>query len=123
MSLGYPYGYDRGGRTAAADEATHVRDMIEQLLFTAPGERVMRPDFGSGVAQLVFAPNSIELAGATEMLVRGTIQRWLGDVVNLLGIRVEADDAALRVTLQYQLLRDGRVLTESFVRDTASPTP
>ena len=97
--------------------------MIEQLLFTAPGERVMRPDFGSGVAQLVFAPYSIELAGATEMLVRGTIQRWLGDVVNLLGIRVEADDAALRVTLQYQLLRDGRVLTESFVRDMTSPTP
>ena len=49
------------------------------MLFTAPGERVNRPDFGSGLLQLVFAPNSDELAGATQFLVQGALQQWLGD--------------------------------------------
>jgi phage baseplate assembly protein W len=116
MPLAFPYGFDRGGLTAAADDATHVRDLIEQVLFTAPGERVMRPDFGSGVMQLVFAGNSVELAGATQMLVQGALQKWLGDVVTVLGVRVEALDAELRITVQYERRRDGAVQTENFVR-------
>ena len=52
--------------------------MIEQVLFTMPGERVNRPDFGSGVMQLVFAPASDEMATAAEFLVRGNLQQWLG---------------------------------------------
>jgi phage baseplate assembly protein W len=116
MQLAYPYGFDRAGLTAAADDVAHVRDLIEQVLFTAPGERVMRPDFGSGVAQLVFAGNSVELAGATQMLVQGALQKWLGDVVTVLGVRVEAVDAELRITVQYERRRDGTLVSESFVR-------
>jgi hypothetical protein len=116
MPLAYPYGYDRSGLTATTGEATHVRDLIEQVLFTAPGERVMRPDFGSGVAQLVFALNSAELAGATQMLVQGALQKWLGEVITALAVRVEAIEAELRVTVQYEIRRDGRVITETFVR-------
>ncbi len=92
--------------------------MIEQLLFTAPGERVMRPDFGSGVAQLVFALNSPELAGATQMLVQGALQKWLGEVIAVLDVRTESVDAELRVTIQYQMVRDGRVITETFARSS-----
>ena len=91
-----------------------MRDLIEQVLFTAPGERVMRPDFGSGVAQLVFALNSIEVAGATQALVQSALQRWLGDRIAVLEVRVESVDAQLQVTVRYQLLRDGRVVTDSF---------
>lgn len=116
MWLAFPYGTDRSGRTAEVDAARHVRELIEQLLFTAPGERVMRPDLGSGVAQLVFAPNSVELAGATQMLVQGALQRWLGESITVLGVRVEAVDAELRLTLQYELRRDGQLFTETFVR-------
>lgn len=116
MWLAYPYGADRRGRTAEADGPAHVRELIEQLLFTAPGERVMRPDLGSGVAQLVFAPNAVELAGATQMLVQGALQRWLGEQIAVLGVRVEPVDAELRVTVQYQLRRDGSTVTESFTR-------
>ena len=118
MNLAYPYSFDRRGRTATTDDATHVRDMIEQLLFTAPGERVMRPDFGSGVAQLVFALNSPELAGATQMLVQGALQKWLGEVIAVLDVRAESIDAELRVTIQYQMVRDGRVITETFARSS-----
>lgn len=118
MNLAYPYSFDRSGRTATTDDATHVRDMIEQLLFTAPGERVMRPDFGSGVAQLVFALNSPELAGATQMLVQGALQKWLGEVIAVLDVRTESVDAELRVTIQYQMVRDGRVITETFARSS-----
>jgi len=121
MNLDYPYHFDRRGRTADTDDANHVRDLIEQVLFTAPGERVMRPDFGSGVAQLVFGLNSVEVAGATQMLVQGALQKWLGEKIAVLEVRVESIDAELRVTVSYQLLRDGRVVTESFARATGNP--
>ena len=62
--LDYPYGIDGRGRTAATSQTDHIRDLIEQVLFTVPGERVNRPSFGSGLLQLVFAANSIELATA-----------------------------------------------------------
>jgi phage baseplate assembly protein W len=116
MQLAYPYAFDRSGRTATTDEIAHVRDLIEQVLFTTPGERVMRPDFGSGAAQLVFALNSVEVAGATQMLVQGALQKWLGEIISVLAVNVESVDAQLRVTVQYQLLRNGRVVTETLVR-------
>jgi phage baseplate assembly protein W len=120
MFLAYPYAHDRSGRTAGVDETTHVRDLIEQLLFTSPGERVMRPDFGAGVAQLVFAPNSVELAAASQLLVQGALQKWLGELVAVRGVRVEVLDAELRVTVEYELRRDGRVVTEQFSRGTGA---
>lgn len=120
MHLAFRYGFDNSRRTAHTDPATHVRDLIEQVLFTAPGERVMRPDFGSGLGQLTFEPSSTELAGATHMLVQGALQRWLGEVVAVIGVNVEARDAELRVTVQYQWIRDGRVVTEVFARPTGS---
>jgi phage baseplate assembly protein W len=116
MYLGYPYRYDATGRTAKAAEEVHVRDLIEQVLFTAPGERVMRPDFGSGVYQLVFAPNSPQLAGAVQMLVQGALQKWLSDVATMLDVQVEAAESELRVVIAYELRRDGRRVVETFVR-------
>ena len=62
MNIDFPFHFDSRGHTASTDENDHVRDMIEQLIFTSPGERVNRPDFGSGLLQLIFAPNSPELA-------------------------------------------------------------
>ena len=117
MNLAYPYQFDRSGRTATTPDEPHVRDLIEQLLFTAPGERVMRPDFGSGVEQLVFAPNSVELAGATQMLVQSGLQQWLGDLIAVQAVRVQADDAVLSVTVQYALRRSGETQVQTFRRE------
>lgn len=116
MNLAYPYQYDGRGRTAETADPQHIRDLIEQLIFTMPGERVMRPDFGSGAAQLVFAANSPELAGTTQMLVHGALQQWLGGLITVQGVRVEADDAALRVTVQYCIVQTDQVQVETFQR-------
>ena len=68
MNIAFPYRYDGRGRTAEVDDDRHVRDLIKQLLFTAPGERVNRPTFGCGLAHLVLEPLSDELATATQSL-------------------------------------------------------
>lgn len=107
MHLDYPYHFDSRGRTATTDYDAHIRDMIELVLFTAPGERLNRPTFGSGLRQLVFAPNSDELATATQLLVQGALQEWLGSVIELSRVSVTAEDAALRVTVAYSVRRTG----------------
>jgi phage baseplate assembly protein W len=117
MNLAYPYRCDHRGRTAEADDNRHIRDLIEQVLFTAPGERVMLPDFGSGVSQLVFAPNSAELAAATQMLVQSALQRWLGDLIAVQTVKVDADDATLNVTVQYTVRETDQLQVETFQRE------
>ena len=83
MNVDYPYRFDARGRTAETDTSDHIRDMIEQVLFTSPGERVNRPDFGSGLLQLVFAPNSPELAATVQFTTQAALQRWLGDLIEV----------------------------------------
>jgi uncharacterized protein len=114
MNLDYPYQFGRLGRTAESADEPHIRDLIEQVLFTTPGERVMRPDFGSGVAQLVFAPNSVELASATQMLIQGSLQQWLGELIAVQGVRVEVDDAVLSITVQYSIRRSDQLQVQTF---------
>lgn len=97
----YPFHFDGRGRTAETDSSGHIRDLIEQVLLTAPGERVMRPGFGSGVMQLVFAAASPEVAATTQFLVQGALQQWLSDVITVEAVDVEAQDGALLITVQY----------------------
>jgi phage baseplate assembly protein W len=101
MQFAYPLQFDSRGRTASTDEDSHVRDLIEQVLFTSPGERVNRPSFGTGLMQLVFAPNSPELAAATQLLVQSALQQWLGDVILVQSVEVAADDSNLQVAVTY----------------------
>jgi uncharacterized protein len=112
----YPFHFDGRGRTASTDEADHVRDMIEQLLLTDPGERVNRPDFGSGLRQLVFAPNSPELAAALQTTMRAALQRWLGDVIEVQALEVTAYDSTLTVDLQYAIRRTDEVRVAQVTR-------
>lgn len=105
MHLHHPYGFNGRGATATADEAAWIRGLIEQVIFTTPGERLMLPDFGSGLMQLVFAPNSPALASTTQFLVQGALQRWLGDLITLEAVDVEAEEASLRVSVRYTILR------------------
>jgi phage baseplate assembly protein W len=116
MQIRFPFSFDNFGRTAAADDAAHVRQMIEQVLFTNPGERVNRPDFGSGLLQLVFAPNSDALAAALQANVHGSLQRWLGDVIDVRDLTVDNIDSKLIVTVKYALVRTSEQRTETFER-------
>ena len=104
--LDFPYRFDGFGRTATTDRDDHVRDLIEQVLLTAPGERVMRPDFGSGLLALVFEPNSTTLAASTQMLVQSALAQHLSHLIAVQAIDVANDDGALRVTVTYTALRD-----------------
>lgn len=117
MNVAYPFAIDRRGRTAEADAEAHVAQLIEQVLFTAPGERVNRPDFGAGLLQLIFAAGGEELTTAAEFLVQGALQQWLGDLIELQAVEVSFEDAALRVTVQYLLRRDQRRQTVVFSRE------
>lgn len=115
-NLHYPYQFDGRGRTRQDDEAAWIRGLVEQLLFTAPGERVMRPDFGSGLRQLVFAPNSPELAATIQLLVQGALQQWLGELIAVESIEAEAEEATLRVTVQYLIRRTESRQVETFIQ-------
>ena len=116
MHISFPFQIDRQGRTATTNDEAHVRDMIEQLLFTMPGERVMRPDFGSGLAQLVFQPNSQELATAVQFLVQGNLQQWLGEIVVIEGVEVTSSESRITVQVQYLLRRTQQRRTAQFSR-------
>lgn len=107
LHLDFPFHVDGYGRSAATTDEDHVRDMVEQLLFTVPGERVNRPDFGTGVMRLVFAPNNTELAGAIEYTLQAALQEWLADDLRVEQVTVQADDATLQVTVAYVLLPVG----------------
>lgn len=105
MNIDFPFQLDERGRSATASDEEHIRDLIEQLLFTNPGERVNRPDFGSGLLQLVFAPNSPELAAALQYTLQAALQQWLGDLIELQSLEVSSFDSTLTVTVQYLVRR------------------
>ncbi len=116
MNIDYPFHFDGRGRTAVTDYEDHIRDMIEQFLFTNPGERVNRPDFGSGLLQMVFAPNSPELAAALQLTIQAGLQRWLGDLIEVQSAVAESQDATLRVEVQYMVKRTGERRTATLER-------
>ncbi|CAD5108254.1 GPW/gp25 family protein [Zestomonas carbonaria] len=116
MALDFPFRIDSRGRSAEVDGDAQIRDMIEQVLFTVPGERVNRPDFGCGLLQLVFAPNSDALAAALQMTVQGSLQQWLGELIEVEEVHVENLDGRLLVTVQYLVRRDRERQMASFSR-------
>lgn len=116
MNIDYPYHFDPAGRTAATGDDDHIRDLIEQVLFTSPGERVNRPTFGSGLNQLVFAPNSPELAAATQFLVQSSLQQWLGDLIQVEAVLVDSTDSTLEVSVQYVVRSSQQRQTAQFAR-------
>jgi phage baseplate assembly protein W len=116
MDVAFPFDFNSSGRTAsAADQDRHIRDLIEQVLLTAPGERVNRPTFGTGTGQLVFAPNSDTLAIAQQRLIQGGLQQWLSDLITVQSVRVENNDATLLITVQYTVIQTQRAKAAQFV--------
>jgi len=89
--LDYPYGVSGSGTPNTTPPDDHLRDLILQVLFTNPGERVFLPDFGAGVSQLVFAPNSDALRVTAQFLISTNLQHWLGDRINVDQVTVTSD--------------------------------
>jgi|SRR5215469_7486272 len=114
MDVGFPYRFDTLGRTFSPSRDDHIRDMIEQLIFTNAGERVNRPDLGSGLQQMVFAPNSPELAATLQFTLQGALQFWLGDVIEVRDLEVTSEDSKLTVSITYLVRASGQVQTAQF---------
>jgi phage baseplate assembly protein W len=107
MQICFPFRIDSSGKVETTSQSAHVVEMIEQVLFTVPGERVNRPDFGCGIAQMVFENESTETDTVIQVMVQGALQQWLGDVIQLESVDVTTDDSELTIQIQY-LLRSTR---------------
>ena len=116
QQVGYPYQIDKSGRTADAGRDDHIRQMIEQVLFTVPGERVNRPDFGVNIRQFVFAGGSDETAAAAQFLVQGELERWLGGIIDVEAVTVESIEARLNITVRFMVRADQQLLEAQFTR-------
>lgn len=111
----FPYHVDGQRRTAETDEDDHLRDLIHQVLFTNPGERLNRPDFGCGVGQLVFMPNGDALAAATQLLVQGALTRWLDQLIAVQRVEVLAEEAMLTVRVAFTKRSTGETRDQRFL--------
>jgi len=116
MNIDFPFSIDGRGRTAETGDDDHIRDMIEQLLFTNPAERVNRPEFGSGLLQLIFAPNSPELAATLQFSMQSALQRWMGDLIEVRSLQVTSQDSTLTIFLQYAVRRTNQTKVAEFTR-------
>lgn len=114
MDLAVPYGFDARARTATTGRSVHLRDLIEAVLFTSPGERVNRPDFGCGLKDLLFQGNSEALAATTELTVQASLQRWLGELIEVQRVAVRTDDSALIVEIEYLVRQSGAAEAQAF---------
>jgi phage baseplate assembly protein W len=113
-TLDFPWAVDGTGRTATTGRDEHVRDLIEQVLLTAPGERVMRPDFGAGLLAQVFAPGGPATAAASQFLIQASLERELANVIAIDSVEVEAHDAALIATIAYTVRATGSHEVQTF---------
>ncbi len=117
MQINYPLRISKKGSIqTVVNEEQHIRQLIEQVLFTAQSERVNRPNFGCGINQLVFAPNSDALATATQVLVQGSLQQWLGEIIRTESVEIKNEDSILRVTVQYVIIRNQKRQISAFTR-------
>ena len=112
--LDYPFRIDGRGRTGTTASDPHLREMIEQVLFTDLGERVNRPDFGCGLKRLVFMPNSQPLAAATQVLVKSALQQWLQNEIQVEKVEVTAVESTLTVFVTYTNRESGERQIDQF---------
>lgn len=114
MQIDHPFHFDSVGAAATTTERDHLRDLLEQLLLTSPGERVNRPDFGCGLLRQVFEPNSPEIAAAVQYTVMASIQKWLGDLIEPHAVEVVAEDSTLALTVRFAVRTTGERREETF---------
>jgi uncharacterized protein len=113
----FPFLIDKNGYTATINRECHAEQLIEQVLFTIQGERVNRPTFGTGINQIVFAPNSEELATATQLLVQGSLEQWLSDIISVSSVVVTNDDSRLNIVIEYYTIVDKTKHIANFVEE------
>lgn len=104
-SIHYPFALDNSLGTLAEEPvySQHVEQMIKQILFTSPGERINRPDFGCGLNRMVFAPNSDSTANLTQVMIVQALQKWIGNLIEVIDVKVTANNEKLEIGIVYVL--------------------
>ena len=97
--LNFPFKIGDQGSVAVTDTDSHIRQEIEQILFTNPGERVNLPEFGCGIRNLVFAGNDPTIATTAQFIISQSLQRWLGDKINVELVNVKNEEETLLVEI------------------------
>jgi phage baseplate assembly protein W len=108
-SLRYPFSIDAGLKRVAQEGnyAAHVEQLMIQLLLTSPGERINRPDFGCGLKRMVFAPNNPAAATLAQTTVHRALTQWLGSVIDVSSVQVQAVAETLEVRVGYVIKARG----------------
>lgn len=108
-SFRFPFAVDAGlgGLARETDYAAHVDQLVRQVLFTNPGERINRPDFGCGIRRMVFAPASEAAASLARVAIFQALEKWLGTVIRTERVEVRAADETLEIELAYVVLARG----------------
>lgn len=114
--IAFPFRAGALGRTEAAGDHAYIRSLIEQVLFTQPGERVMRPGFGGGATAMVFQPNGPDLASAAEIGIHASLNQTLGDLLEVTGVQVENDEAMLRIAVRFAVRGEAQPQVATFER-------
>jgi phage baseplate assembly protein W len=104
-SIRYPVAIDAalGRLEQELDYAAHVEQLIKQVLFTSPGERINRPDFGCGIKRLVFAPNSDVSASLLQVSAFEALKTWLDPVISVSDVKAQATEERLVIRIAYVL--------------------
>ncbi|MDV3002737.1 MAG: hypothetical protein N5P05_004392 (plasmid) [Chroococcopsis gigantea SAG 12.99] len=104
--LSFPLSYEKGGKLRTADYEESVRQSVILILGTAKGERLMRPDFGCGIYDLVFEVKSTATEARVIQEVQDALLRF-EPRIDVLGVRVESKDdprgEMLSITIDYQV--------------------
>ena len=96
------------------DDEGYIRELIEIVLFTEPGEWVNHPDFGIGLNEYVFMPSTPETMDALESTVQGALNRWLANVIRVDDVQAAAEESAIGVTIRYVVRRSGQCKCDEF---------
>lgn len=108
-SIKHPFAVDlsRGRLAEEENYAEHIEQMMFQILFTSPGERIDRPDFGCGVKRLVFAPNSEVSASLAQITIFQALTKWLGTAITINDVKALAIEERLEIKIAYTLKTKG----------------
>jgi uncharacterized protein len=85
----FPVVPDRAGRIAFEEGEDSIEEAIEIILGTSPGERVMRPEFGCGIWELLMEANTAQLHGRVQVQVRDALVRW-EPRIDVLDVRIDS---------------------------------
>jgi len=104
FDLAYPLRKDNRGRIASSGYLGHVRELVELVLFTRPGERVNRPDFGTAIPETVFERPTQEVLANVQFVVQTSLQKFMSDVIFVESVAVEGVDNRIEIIIIYLVL-------------------